>query len=90
MSQVKFQEQETIRTTQQYGGNGGNGGGPPGPPPRSRGGPQGPSQGPQQKEGFAHEVGDALTKGAGPSGYLAVSRAGQYATACHFVLTSKE
>jgi hypothetical protein len=59
MSQVKFEQQETIRTTQQNGG--GRGGGRGGPPP------------PPQREDLAHKVGDALTQGSGPNGYLAVS-----------------
>ncbi|CAK3863608.1 Peroxisomal membrane 2 [Lecanosticta acicola] len=50
MSQVKFEQKETIRTS---GGGGGGRGAPP------------------AKEGLAHEIGDALTKGAGPNGYLA-------------------
>jgi hypothetical protein len=61
MSQVKFERQETIQTTQQNdrgGGRGGRGGGPQQPP---------------QKQDFAHEVGNALTQGSGPNGYLAVS-----------------
>lgn len=53
MSQVKFEQKETIRTTSGAGGSGGP-----------------PSGG---KEDFAHKVGDALTKGSGPNGYLAVS-----------------
>lgn len=53
MSQVKFEQKETIRTS-----TGGRGGAPP------------------AKEGLAHEIGDALTKGAGPNGYLAVSYSG--------------
>jgi len=53
MSQVKFDQRETIRTT--VGG--------------SRGGPPPPA--PSHHEGIAHEIGDALTKGAGPNGYLA-------------------
>ena len=48
MSQVKFAQKETIRTTSGAGAQGG-------------------------KEDFAHKVGDALTKGSGPDGYLAVS-----------------
>lgn len=36
----------------------------------SRGGPSPPAG---RREGLAHEIGDALTKGAGPKGYLAVS-----------------
>ncbi|KAK4631124.1 PXMP2/4 family protein 3 [Fulvia fulva] len=51
MSQVKFEQKETIRTTSGAGGSGGP-----------------PSGG---KEDFAHKVGDALTKGSGPNGYLA-------------------
>ena len=60
MSQIKIDQQETIRTTTQQQ-NGGGRGGPRdyAPPPR--------------KEGLVHEVGDALTAGAGPGGYLAVS-----------------
>ncbi|KAK3079309.1 hypothetical protein LTR53_020599, partial [Teratosphaeriaceae sp. CCFEE 6253] len=52
---------EDIRVT-----SGGNAG------PRGRGAPPPPAP-PLHKEGFMHEVGDALTKGAGPNGYLAVS-----------------
>ena len=56
MSQnVRFEERDTVRVTQESG----------------RGG-RGPPQ-PRQKEDFAHKVGDALTAGAGPGGYLAVS-----------------
>lgn len=65
MSQVKFQQREDIRITN----NGGNGG------PRG-GGFAG--RAPQGKEDLAHEVGNALTKGSGPGGYLAVSRYGRY------------
>lgn len=73
MSQVRFEQQETVRTTQQSG-NGGNGnGGGRGGDGGGRGGPRGaPSQAPQ-KQDFAHEVGNALTQGSGPGGYLAVS-----------------
>lgn len=53
MSQVKFEQKESIRTTT---------GGRPGPSP------------PAGKEDVAHKIGDALTKGSGPNGYLAVSR----------------
>lgn len=35
-----------------------------------RGGP--PPRGPPQKNDLAHELGNALTRGAGPGGYLAV------------------
>lgn len=49
MSQVKFEQKETVRTS--AGG---------------RGAP------PAGKEDLAHEIGNALTKGAGPNGYLAV------------------
>lgn len=41
-----------------------------------RGGP--PPRGPPQKEDLAHQVGDALTKGSGPGGYLAVSDRNHY------------
>ncbi|KAK4899455.1 hypothetical protein LTR17_000656 [Elasticomyces elasticus] len=61
MSQVKFEQREDIRVTNTSGGNGA---------PRGRGAPPPPGA-PPQKEGFMHEVGDALTKGAGPNGYLA-------------------
>ena len=54
--QVKFEEKETIRTTQNVGGR--------------NGGPA--TRGPPEKQDFAHKVGDALTAGAGPGGYLAV------------------
>ena len=57
MSQVKFEQKETVRTTT-GGGSGGNGRG--GPPPAPG------------KEDIAHKIGDALTQGAGPNGYLAV------------------
>ncbi|KAI5367517.1 hypothetical protein Slin15195_G026470 [Septoria linicola] len=50
MSQVKFEQKETIRTTTA---------GKAGPSPAAG------------KEDLAHKVGDALTKGAGPDGYLA-------------------
>jgi hypothetical protein len=62
MSQVKFEQRENIRVTQS-GGSSNGGAAPRGPPPPA----------PSQKEGFIHEVGEALTKGAGPNGYLAVS-----------------
>lgn len=55
--QVKFDENVRVTETTRTGRGGG------GPPPR----------GPPQKEDFAHQVGDALTRGAGPGGYLAVS-----------------
>ncbi|KAK3067942.1 hypothetical protein LTR53_014863 [Teratosphaeriaceae sp. CCFEE 6253] len=61
MSQVKFEQREDIRVT-----SGGNAG------PRGRGAPPPPAP-PPHKEGFMHEVGDALTKGAGPNGYLAAA-----------------
>ena len=69
MSQVKFEQREDIRVTQSGGNGNGNGafrgrGGPPPPPSQTRG----------HKEGLLHEAGEALTKGAGPGGYLAVSR----------------
>ncbi|EMC97939.1 hypothetical protein BAUCODRAFT_31950 [Baudoinia panamericana UAMH 10762] len=60
MSQVKFEQREDIRVTS-TGVNGGNGG------PRGRAGPP-PAP---ARETLAHEVGEALTKGAGPNGYLA-------------------
>lgn len=53
MSQVKFEQKETIRTTT---------GAQAAPSPRAGG-----------KEDFAHRVGEALTKGGTPDGYLAVS-----------------
>lgn len=53
MSQVKFEQKETIRTTT-----------------GAKGGPSPPAG----KEDIAHKIGDALTKGSGPDGYLAVSR----------------
>ena len=74
--QVRFDENVRVtQTTQQTGqggfgnifGNNGNGSGGGG----GRGGP--PPRGPPQKQDFAHEVGNALTAGAGPGGYLAVS-----------------
>ncbi|KAK5167613.1 uncharacterized protein LTR77_007312 [Saxophila tyrrhenica] len=79
MSQVRFQE-ETVRTTTQQNGNGGgrggdggarggNGGGQGGD--GGRGGGRGPPPQAPQKQDFAHEVGNALTQGAGPNGYLA-------------------
>ena len=72
MSQVKFEERETIRTTQQQQGGNGGGRGPPqqrgASLPQQRGAPP-----PQQKEDLKHKIGDALTAGAGPGGYLAVS-----------------
>ncbi|QIW94683.1 hypothetical protein AMS68_000201 [Peltaster fructicola] len=54
MSQVKFEQRETIRTTGAQPGPSGFG-----------------VRDVPHKEGFLHEVGDALTKGAGPNGYLA-------------------
>lgn len=56
--QVKFDENVRITETTRTGRGGGGGG----PPPR----------GPPQKEDLAHQVGDALTRGSGPGGYLAV------------------
>lgn len=64
---VKFEERETIRTTVNGGGQGGSGGGGGG-----RGGPPQAPQGKGEKQDFAHKVGDALTKGGSPDGYLAV------------------
>ena len=62
--QVKFDENVRVTETTRTSGGGGGGG---------RGGNGGPPQrGPPQKEDFAHQVGDALTKGSGPGGYLAV------------------
>jgi len=58
---VKFDQREDIRVTT-------NTAAPRGPPAPSPLLAQS-----QRKEGFAHEIGDALTKGAGPNGYLAVS-----------------
>jgi len=55
---VKFDQREDIRVTTSTT-NAGPRGAPPAAPPA-------------HKEGFAHEIGDALTKGAGPNGYLAV------------------
>lgn len=63
MSQVKFEERETVRTTQREGVGRGNAF------------TKEPPQHPPQKRDFAHTVGDAITKGAGPNGYLAVSGA---------------
>lgn len=68
MSQVKFEQKENIRVTQ-TGGAGGMSG---------RGGIL-PAANVQlgkddiKKDDVAHKIGDALTKGAGPDGYLAVS-----------------
>ena len=59
MSQVKFDQREDIRVTTSTSNAGPRGGAPPMAPPH--------------REGIAHEIGDALTKGAGPNGYLAVS-----------------
>jgi hypothetical protein len=57
MSQVKFEERrETVRTTNAA------------PSPRAGVAPPPPAQ----KEDLAHEIGNALTQGAGPNGYLAV------------------
>lgn len=74
MSQVRFEKEETVRTTQRNGnsggGRGGDGGGRGGDG-GGRGGPRGPPP-PREKEDFAHKVGDALTQGSGPNGYLAV------------------
>lgn len=58
MSQMKFEQKETIRTSNGGGNGNGNGGG--------RGAPH--------KEGLRHEIGEALTQGGGPNGYLAVSK----------------
>ncbi|KAK0251838.1 hypothetical protein LTR91_010693 [Friedmanniomyces endolithicus] len=63
MSQVKFEQREDIRVTN-TGSSNMNG------MPRGRGMPPPPAALPT-KEGLMHEVGDALTKGAGPNGYLA-------------------
>lgn len=52
MSQVKFEQKETIRTTT---------------------GGKAASSPPAGKEDFAHRVGEAITKGGSPDGYLAVS-----------------
>ncbi|KAK3680148.1 hypothetical protein LTR78_000525 [Recurvomyces mirabilis] len=73
MSQVKFEQKEDIRVTQSSGANGASGGtgGTGGGFFRGTGGPPPPAAPHQKHEGFAHEVGDALTKGAGPNGYLA-------------------
>ena len=57
--------EETVRTTTQQQNGGGRGA-----PPRA----------PPQKQDFAHKVGDALTSGAGPGGYLAVSKVNHYRT----------
>lgn len=67
MSQVKFERKEDVRITNNGGGSGGprGGRGPPPPPP--------PPAAPH-KEGLLHEAGEALTKGAGPNGYLAVGQ----------------
>lgn len=68
---VKFERREDVRygdaASQAGRSQGQPRGGPPPPPPS-----QAPQPQQQQKEGFMHEVGDALTKGAGPNGYLAV------------------
>lgn len=56
MSQVKFEQRETIRTTNA-------------PPAFGRGLAPGA---PNEKHDLMHDVGNALTKGAGPNGYLAV------------------
>ncbi|KAK5137258.1 hypothetical protein LTR08_000228 [Meristemomyces frigidus] len=66
MSQVKFERKEDIRITDTVGGSGGSQRGPSG----GRGGPPPPPP-PSQKGGLMHEAGEALTKGAGPDGYLA-------------------
>ena len=66
MAQREVKFEETVRTTQRDGGGGGGGDGKGG---GSRGGPPPP----REKQDFAHKVGDALTQGAGPEGYLAVS-----------------
>ena len=66
MSQVKFEQRETVRTT----------GGVAGGDFASRAGDfvrGGPRDAPQGKQDLAHDIGNALTKGAGPNGYLAVS-----------------
>ena len=69
---VKFERREDVRygdaASQAGRSQGQPRGGPPPPPPSQA--PQPQQQ--QHKEGFMHEVGDALTKGAGPNGYLAV------------------
>lgn len=54
MSQVKFEQRETVRTSA--------------PPPAAYA-----RDLPGAREDVAHKIGDALTKGAGPNGYLAVS-----------------
>ncbi|OQO14441.1 hypothetical protein B0A48_01318 [Cryoendolithus antarcticus] len=61
MSQVKFEQKETIRTTA----------GAIPPPPVPPGGSFGTRDLPKGKEDLAHTVGNALTAGAGPNGYLA-------------------
>nr|OQO26644.1 hypothetical protein B0A51_07918 [Rachicladosporium sp. CCFEE 5018] len=61
MSQVKFEQKETIRTTA----------GVIPPPPVPPGGSFGTRDLPKGKEDLAHTVGNALTAGAGPNGYLA-------------------
>jgi len=65
MSQVKFEQKETIRTTA---------GVPPPAPPGGQFGPRDlPKDAPKGKEDLAHQVGNALTQGSDPNGYLAVS-----------------
>lgn len=66
----KVEFEETIRTTQEQSG-GRRGGASRGPPP------------PPQKEDFAHKIGDALTQGSGPGGYLAVGRVEYHITCTH-------
>ncbi|OQO14762.1 hypothetical protein B0A48_00144 [Cryoendolithus antarcticus] len=61
MSQVKFEQKETIRTTA----------GAIPPPPVPPGGSFGTRDLSKGKEDLAHTVGNALTAGAGPNGYLA-------------------
>jgi hypothetical protein len=66
MSQVKFEQnvKETIRTTA---------GAPPTAAPGGQFGARDlPRDASRGKEDLAHEVGNALTQGSGPNGYLAV------------------
>lgn len=60
MSQVKFEQRETFRTT----------GGVPAPSDFARGLPR---DAPKGRQDLAHEVGNYLTKDVGANGYLAVS-----------------
>ncbi|KAK4546336.1 hypothetical protein LTR36_002013 [Oleoguttula mirabilis] len=70
MSQVKFERKEDIRITDNIGGSSGPRGGR-GPPPSAAAAAATATAAPAHKEGLLHEAGAALTKGAGPNGYLA-------------------